>query len=94
MDSGRIGRGGLKPWKWPLRTSAHPSFKKACDTKTKYSSEKSARLSGQNQIRQGNVPSGRLWPYACPNCRVWHLSKSASNGVSAITWREQREGVG
>lgn len=79
----------------PLTMPAgHKWWTKNCDRKAGYSSELSARTIARDRLsfREPGSPD-RLWPYACPGCRQWHLTKTPNSNV-AITRREKYEGTG
>lgn len=75
--------------RWP-RAGDDPRRAKACAEKVRYPSEAAARAVGQASIRRvGGL--ARLWPYACPVCRGWHLTKWPAEGMAAITADALRE---
>lgn len=70
----------LPPWAQRLvRRTA--KGRQGCEGKAAYGSELHARVAGRNLLRSGVAQQGvdRMWPYACINCRRWHLSKTARN---------------
>mgnify|MGYP000976653293 CR=1 FL=1 len=65
----------------------------ACERKTRYETEQTARLTGRRIIREGDNAPDRLWPYACPNCKGWHLTKRQGQKRIAITEDHMWEGI-
>lgn len=62
---------------------------KKCAAKERHKTEMSARMAAWNWLRQraarktGN--KGPLWPYLCPVCGFFHLTRSAQAGSLPVT---------
>lgn len=74
-----------------LRTGDDWSYSVACGRKRGYPTENQARKTARYQIQMGQAPSGKLWPYACPACRKWHLTHKMFDAL-AVTKTQLREG--
>lgn len=76
-----------------FRFSDDWGYVNGCARKRAYPTEHQARRTGRYQVQQGKAPGGKLWPYACPVCRQWHLTHTFSK-TTAITSTQMREGFG
>lgn len=50
--------------------------KRNCRKKARYYSETRARIIGHIQAAKKEIT---LWPYSCPECGRWHLTRKKNN---------------
>lgn len=67
-----------------------------CQSMVRYRAEHQARRAGQVLLSHGghpgHAPTARLWPFACPHCRGWHLTRLPGRGAP-VTADALHEGV-
>jgi hypothetical protein len=56
-----------------------------CRRKVKYRSEAFARVVGQNTLAKEGDEVKTLFPYQCPVCDRWHLSRTDHTGIAPVT---------
>jgi hypothetical protein len=71
----------------PTRINGYtgPERRKMCRHKNRYADEHAARAAGMISLEQHNLGYSKLWPYQCPLCSRWHLTKKYRKNVQAIT---------
>lgn len=62
--------------------------KTKCEVKRAYHNERACRLAGQKRLRSADLTETHtlvLWPYRCPDCAQWHLTRNFQAGMEPIT---------
>lgn len=65
---------------------------KMCFNKRRFSCELGARAAGLISLEE-RPDSGyeKLWPYKCPICKCWHLTKKRKSGTEPIQLEKYQE---